>query len=427
MLWRHLLRILKIIALIILFGIFIAPEWPPFEDEEHQIHALVGLRQHDFLLWEIEAVVTKAKAVLGNSHTYLSGEERKQFVLDYLDLIRQIHQLERQINDIYIDPEIENPNEFSQPLQRKLAQQRDFLTQLKPLAEAIVQDQVAEVLVAEGFDISHQSWPPPFMHMSPLPSVLIVSPRDRIERLYQVTLKNGVPIAEQDEIETAVFKNLSLSALVVPIGGLGTYPAMIQEASNINWLIEVTAHEWAHNWFGFAPVSLQYGNDPVARKVNETAVSIIDQEIALSVITNHYPELLPPPTPPATEDNSPQPAPQPPTFDFREEMFQTRVGVDELLTEGHIEDAESYMEERRALFLANGYNIRKINQAYFAFYGAYAASPGGSAGEDPVGQMVRDIRANSASIREFLERIAPIGNFEDLEKAHFEAVSPTSN
>ena len=47
------------------------------------------------------------------------------------------------------------------------------------------------------------------------------------------------------------------------------------------------------------------------------------------------------------------------------------------------------MEQRRQLFVENGYYIRKLNQAYFAFYGAYADVPGGAAGEDPVGPAVR--------------------------------------
>jgi hypothetical protein len=36
--------------------------------------------------------------------------------------------------------------------------------------------------------------------------------------------------------------------------------------------------------------------------------------------------------------------------------------------------------------------------------------------------MLRDIRAHSSSIRDFLERVAPIGSFADLERVHQEAV-----
>jgi hypothetical protein len=427
MLWRTIFRILKLLTLIVLFLVAITPEWPAFGDEEHQLNALVGLRQHDFLLWEIEAVTAKGKAILGNGHSYLPETERKQFVLDYLDLIRRISEVERAINAIYVDPNVPDPDTASQELQAELAQKRAKLAEIKPTAEAIVQDQVGDVLVEEGFSLLEQAWPPVFMHMSPLPFVMMVSPRDRIERKYQVVLVNGLPLADQDVLENAVYDELNFSALVQPIGGLGTYPSMIQETSNINWLIEVTAHEWAHNWFGLSPVSLAYGSDPTVRTVNETAVSIIDQEIAAIVIERYYPEFVPPPPPEPTdavpaEAAAPAAAPEPPAFDFRAEMYETRIQVDTLLAAGKIEAAETYMEARRRFFVEHGYNIRKLNQAYFAFYGAYAASPGGATGEDPIGPMLRDIRAHSSSIRDFLERVAPIGSFADLERVHQEAV-----
>ena len=73
------------------------------------------------------------------------------------------------------------------------------------------------------------------------------------------------------------------------------------------------------------------------------------------------------------------------------------------------------MEARRLVFLQNGYGIRKLNQAYFAFYGAYAAVPGAT-GSDPTGPMLRDIQAHTASPRAFMEAVAPIATFADLEE-----------
>ena len=76
-------------------------------------------------------------------------------------------------------------------------------------------------------------------------------------------------------------------------------------------------------------------------------------------------------------------------------MRITRVNVDKLLAENKIGEAGAYMEERRRFLWDNGYHLRKINQAFFAFYGAYANQPGGAAGEDPVGAAVRDLRARA--------------------------------
>ncbi len=97
-------------------------------------------------------------------------------------------------------------------------------------------------------------------------------------------------------------------------------------------------------------------------------------------------------------------------------MRETRVQTDELLAAGKIDEAEAYMEQRRQLFVANGHFIRKLNQAYFAFYGAYNAEPGGApaAGRDPVGPAVQRLRQRSASLGDFLRAMATVQRYDDL-------------
>ena len=135
------------------------------------------------------------------------------------------------------------------------------------------------------------------------------------------------------------------------------------------------------------------------------------------MIEKFYPELIPAPI---VEKNSaeelPETTPDQPAFDFRAEMREIRVNVDAMLADGKIEEAESYMDERRRVFIENGYNIRRLNQAYFAFHGAYADQPGGAAGEDPVGEAVRNLRAQSNSLAEFVKRIAWVTSYERLQK-----------
>ncbi len=98
-------------------------------------------------------------------------------------------------------------------------------------------------------------------------------------------------------------------------------------------------------------------------------------------------------------------------------MHETRVQVDELLAEGKIKEAEDYMEGRRRFFWEHGYQIRKLNQAFFAFYGAYDDVPGaGAAGQDPVGPAVQKLRRASKSLVEFLNRISWMTSFEELQR-----------
>jgi hypothetical protein len=74
------------------------------------------------------------------------------------------------------------------------------------------------------------------------------------------------------------------------------------------------------------------------------------------------------------------------------------------------------MEARRQVFLQNGYLLRKINQAYFAFHGAYADAPGGAAGQDPVGPAVRELRAQSDSLVDFVNTMSWMWSFEQLQE-----------
>jgi hypothetical protein len=103
----------------------------------------------------------------------------------------------------------------------------------------------------------------------------------------------------------------------------------------------------------------------------------------------------------------------PPHFDFRAEMHHTRVIVDQLLSEERVKEAEWYMEARRRYFVANGYRLRRLNQAYFAFHGAYASAPG-AAGEDPIGPLVRQAWAVSSSPAEFLQEMSPVTTLGEL-------------
>ena len=103
-----------------------------------------------------------------------------------------------------------------------------------------------------------------------------------------------------------------------------------------------------------------------------------------------------------------------PAFDFGAEMRKLRLDVDALLEAGEVEQAEQLMEERRQAFVENGYYIRRINQAYFAFHGTYADTPASS---DPIGPKMLDLRDRSASLEQFLETAREFESETDLDSA----------
>ena len=413
--WYRYFRSLKLFALIIIFLTIVAPEWPEFGDQAYKLATIVGGHQFDFLVWETKAFLAKGETVLTGSHNFFAEEQRQRFVLDYLGDVQAARKLEFEVDRIYSDVTLTDPETVSANIQTELTQLRYTIQEEQNIAEAIVQDQVAAILTNEGFGIAGQAWPPVLMHVSQLPLIMIVSPRDHIEQIYGIPLVPNLSIQEKERLETAVSDQLDLSALIVPLGGLGSYPAMITETGSINRLTEVVAHEWVHHWLTLHPLGFNYA-DPSVRIINETVAAIVDQEFEARIIERYYPEYKRQPLAPAApvEPNLGEPLP----FDFQFEMGITRRGADELLADGKIEEAEAYMEARRQLFVKNRYTVRKINQAYFAFYGAYAARPNGAQGGNPIGPMLRDIRTNSPSLRSFMEVVAPITSFEELRELH---------
>ena len=185
-------------------------------------------------------------------------------------------------------------------------------------------------------------------------------------------------------------------------------------------MVNTIAHEWTHNYLTWHPLGANYGTTPALRTINETVASIVGGEIGQAVIEKYYPELLAVSPPDldllSANEQILSPNPDPPPFDYRAEMHRTRLRVDEFLATGEIDAAEAYMEHRRQVFWDNGYLVRKINQAYFAFYGAYADAPGGAAGEDPVGPAVRTLREQSNSLADFVHQIMWVDSFEELQE-----------
>jgi hypothetical protein len=414
-------RLLKITLIVLLGGLLLTRDTQPPVDTRWQARFFTRGYEFDYISWTVDALVKKLAHFSTGSSAYLAEQYQKETVLSYLDLVAQIRRVEGQINEIFANPDIENPQEASRELRQELEELSQTRSRLAPLAEAILQVQVSSVLGEMGFGIAGQPVPPVLYRTTPLPVALIISPRYVIRQDADISLVPELTVDQKAVLEEHVDQSLDVSSLVVNIGGIGLYPAMIQETTDINWLAEVVSHEWSHNYLTLRPLGVSYFVSPELRTMNETAATIAGKEIGREVVRRFYPEHLPPP--PATTPGAPseRPAPEPtepPAFDYRAEMHETRLRADQLLAEGKIEEAEAYMEARRRIFWDHGYHhLRKLNQAYFAFYGAYADQPGGAAGEDPVGEAVRQLRASSPDLASFLYRISWMSSFEQLQSS----------
>ena len=412
---------LELAILVIIFALILSGGNDVTVDQENQIRTYTRSVEFDFFNWTLKALGSKLSQDSINTPFYFINDDRHRLVLDYLKNTDLIIQKENQINLIYTNPTIENPMLVSQSLRDELKNFVSKNEKISGMAESILEEQVGEVLRNEGLGTLGQPFPPVLFHITPLPNDLIISPRNIINQAYSYSLISDLPVDQQASVEKNIERKYNVSALVVPVGGIGSYPTMIERSTSLTWLSNTIAHEWIHNWLDVRPLGLNYEKSNDLRTMNETTASIAGTEIGNLVIKKYYPELIQS----SSEDNlvsmnfnrpDPGDLPRHP-FDFRAEMHTTRVRVDELLKEGKIVDAEDYMESRRKVFWANGYAIRRLNQAYFAFYGAYADIPGGAAGEDPVGPAVRALRESSHNLADFLEKIAQMTTFKELKTA----------
>jgi len=432
MLFRTIWILDKIISLLIL-GLVIVGDVPRFSNQTDQIRGYTRAVEFDYPTWVWDAIWDKfEQASIGAPYLFDRGTN-KEVVIDYLRTTQQLMQAENRLEQIFSDPSIVDKESSSAYVRRQRDQLSAKQAALAPFAESVLQSQVSNAFVQLGLAPGGQTIPPLLYRSSSTPLALIISPRDHIEQTTNISILPSLTLDQQIKLENDVATSLNVSTLVVPVGGIGVYPTMVTETTDLRWMLNTIAHEWTHNYLNLRPLGLNYGTTPELRTMNETTASISGDEVGQWVVEKYYPELLasgvapgpstslrtsrelirfPDPSLPAA-DSSGDTVP----FDFRAEMHETRVHADELLAEGKIQEAEAYMEQRRLIFWDNGYPLRKLNQAYFAFHGAYADVPGGAAGEDPVGPAVRALRQQSGSLAEFIHTIAWMTSFEELQEA----------
>src|SRR5205085_12278305 len=105
------------------------------------------------------------------------------------------------IEKLYIDPSVTDPAAASADLR----QQRDALRAQQEheqaLAESIVEGQISEMLSEYGLQVAGEVAPPVAIRFTQLPTILIISRRDRIERVGSYALDHGITVDQMDSIE----------------------------------------------------------------------------------------------------------------------------------------------------------------------------------------------------------------------------------
>ena len=375
--------------------------------------------QRDLLLWEASHFLDKwlhrAASVVGGG----DGAEARRNAVDEFFALRE--PLARARQDLAVALAAGDGASDAQAAladARAIEQRR---AELQPMVEEAIEAAVSASLHELGVidALGPLRWPPVDFTFAQGGLVLARSPRDRVERLPDRLLRADVDLLSQAALEARVEADDSaVSALVVRVGGVATYPAHVTPNAGLHSTLALVVHEWMHHWLIFRPLGRAWWRGGELTSVNETLADIVAEEagdLALFNLTGRRVER--PPWQPPTAQPAPEPPPE--AFDFNRSMRETRVRMDALLAEGRVAEAEAWLEERRLGLREHGVLLRRLNTAYFAFYGTYAGDPRGG-GVNPIHAQLRTLRAAAPDLAAFVNRVAYIdrpGELEELARA----------
>lgn len=445
----------------------------------------------NYVAWEVDALWQKAKQLLFGYHTYIDIAEGKTVVLEYLQTVGRLQDLEGKIEATYTsnDPQA---GDLRKDLQTERNGIKNQLMTLQPIAEPIIEQQISSVLVDLGFGVGGQLLPPVKFRFVQPPDILVISPRAFIQQDYAYSLR-PLSIAEQVEIEERVASaSPSDSTRVTGIGGVGIYPAMVEETRYAAFAYEVVAHEWSHHYLFLFPNGQAYLVAPESRIINETTATVFGNAIGLLVLEKFWSDEVAQgqiyvPDYPTLSNFFPQPTNNPanpnmqgllerPTPDNDVALYRTRlrttadylnaldrpqaaqdtlniwgkvlrtlgvnlldsdevpsrgalinrtrITTDYLLSLGRIEAAENFMSVQGLRL-----GIRRMNQAWFAFFGGYQADPQSGGGTslsgitdvldpdfagDPIGPAIQELFELSPTPFDFLMIMRNVSTRDEL-------------
>tara|TARA_B100001029_G_C14981061_1_gene406045 strand:- start:61 stop:1056 length:996 start_codon:yes stop_codon:yes gene_type:complete len=231
--------------------------------------------------------------------------------------------------------------------------------------------QIKKLLINELYEqdmdyIFNIIFPTPEFTVGNSPKLLVTSPRNKIERGSELLINSSISLIEIEKIENAIEEEENLSSIIIDIGGIAAYPAIIKESNNQRQLFLTFSHEWLHQYLIFHPLGRSYFSNTKMKEINETLANIFSAKLLDSLCLKEFElkkEIC------SIEDKVKN------EFDYSKFMKNLRLDVDNLLLERKILEAEKLMEDSALILNNNGFKIRKINQAWFAFNGTYGDSP----------------------------------------------------
>lgn len=356
---------------------------------------------YNVLWWTITNIPLKYMHLIGKNLFPIDQKSsaHRKILLEYFQIKYETNELLKELPQ-----ELSQNSPKAHKTELRLQTLNNHMLDLQPDTEEIIETYITQVIRTEKipFQLGDVVFPPVDIALDRLPSLLIISPRDRIENIEQVLLRPNIPFPEREALENHISLNEDLSALVSGIGGISTYPAIVS-SNDLASTISSASHEWLHNHLFLRPLGQNYNRSADMASINETVANIFATEVRNSVLTQLGIQV--PIENPRTGDSTCSSM----EFCFNNEMHQTRLEVDKLLELGKVDEAETFMEKRRQIFVEHGYFIRKLNQAYFAFHGTYADSP---ASISPLYDQILQFRQTFQSLGAFIRSIERVSNYD---------------
>lgn len=339
----------------------------------------------------------------------ISQHERFTLLDEYLQMARRVQneedRLERLDKIRGIGEGFETTNGISVSDSREsLHDLVDARDKLRADAEEALEAEVHDAIARAGLD---SRWgllfPPVDIRLEQPPTLLITSSRDRIQLQETILLRPDLDVFERNRLENEILEEHNVAALVVELGGLGTYPSLVADLHSMRTVFRIAVHEWVHAYFFFRPLGQNFWKSEAMATLNETTADLIGRELGDSAFVHVGGDLSTSPSQYLPLDEA-HPV-------FTREMRKTRLQVEQFLAEGKVEEAELYMKERWWFLNMAGFGLRKLNQAYFAFHTRYAQSPGSA---DPIGDQIEEVRSLVPDLASFTRTMAGLSSYEEF-------------
>ena len=244
-------------------------------------------------------------------------------------------------------------------------------------------------------------FPTPEFTVGNSPKLLVTSPKNKIERGSELLISSSINLKDVEKIENTIEEEENLSSIIIDIGGIAAYPAIVKESNNPRQLFLTFSHEWLHQYLIFHPLGRSYFSSVKMKEINETLANIFSDKLLFSLCLKEF-ELK--------EEICSVEGRVKNEFDYSNFMKNLRLEVDNLLFERKILEAEKLMKDSTLILNNNGFKIRKINQAWFAFNGTYGDSPSSTSNVDD--ELLKFIN-NQLSIKTAIDELKNINSLND--------------